>query len=294
MYKQLTVAIGIAMLLTQGCSQANRDNSEMSEAPAGADISSSAAVEKRKDNEHIFVRTADIKFRTKDVRAATYDIENIVQAQGGYVGYTKLESQIDYVEKAPISSDSLMETTHYTVQNTMTLRVPNIHLDSTLRAIARNVEYLNHRTITATDVKLQIIANIQAQKRASKTANRIETRTDKQAAKLGESTEAEAVRDDKQAAADYAAMDNMQLGDQVAYSTVELDMYQRASTVAVVIPNMDKSYRPGMGTRLASAMSTGWYMLQSIVVALASIWTLILLAILGYIGFRYYKRSRAI
>jgi hypothetical protein len=122
-------------------------------------ISSSAAVETNKNGNRRFIRTADLKFKVKSVVKATYGIEDIVGQQGGFVTYTNLYSTIDYVNSTAISADSTLETTHFTVLNSMTIRIPNRKLDTTLKAIAKHIDYLDHRIITADDVALQLLSN---------------------------------------------------------------------------------------------------------------------------------------
>jgi Domain of unknown function (DUF4349) len=148
------------------CQQENK-STELDQLVSKIPISSSAAIENYKDPERKFVRTADIKFKVKSVVNTTTDIENICTAQGGFVIYTNLASNIDDHTETPISADSILETTHYTVTNTMTLRVPNTKLDSTLKDIAKSIDYLDYRIIKADDVSLQILANDFTQKRTT-------------------------------------------------------------------------------------------------------------------------------
>ena len=131
-------------------------------------ISSSAAVENGKDSNRKFIRTAELKFKVKSVIQSTYDIENITNRQGGFVTYTMLSSTVDNVTNTAISADSSLETTSYSVTNTITLRVPNTQLDTTLKEISRNIIYLDYRIIKAEDVALQLLSNKLTQKRSQK------------------------------------------------------------------------------------------------------------------------------
>ena len=112
-----------------------------------------------------FVRSADVKCRVDDVLKATHRIEAITALHGGFVTYTKLDSQPDGTETVAISADSLLETTRYTVSNTMTLRVPNARLDTTLRAIMELAGHLDFREIKADDVALQRLVAAQTSQR---------------------------------------------------------------------------------------------------------------------------------
>src|SRR5688572_3224375 len=61
--------------------------------------SSNAAVVGKADSTHTFIRTADIKFKVKDVKQSTFDIEDLVSRHGGYITYTNLSSTISYTNK---------------------------------------------------------------------------------------------------------------------------------------------------------------------------------------------------
>lgn len=136
-------------------------------------ISSSAAVENKKDTLRKFIRTADLKFKVKDVARATYAIEDIAARFNGFVSYTNLFSTITNQTTIPVSKDSSLETIYYVVQNNMTLRVPNVKLDSTLKALPPLIDYLDHRIIQADDVHLQLLENRLKKERVTNSRERI-------------------------------------------------------------------------------------------------------------------------
>lgn len=136
-------------------------------------VSSSAAVENTKDSSRKFIRTADLKFRVEDVKNATYKIEDLIAKYDGFVSYTNLLSNVDNRSVIPISADSSLETIYYTVENNMTLRVPNIKLDSTLKDIAKQIDYLDYRVIKANDISLLLFSNKLTQKRLKKHSDRL-------------------------------------------------------------------------------------------------------------------------
>jgi len=155
------IILGLCILSTlYNCKSASKERMEsatVADTTTNIFISSSAAVEKNQDTTRKFIRTADLKFKVKNVIKSTYDIENITNRQGGFVTYTNLTSDIDRVFITTVSADSSLESTYYTVTNTVTLRVPNTKLDTTLREIARNIDYLDYRVIKAEDVALQVL-----------------------------------------------------------------------------------------------------------------------------------------
>ncbi|MCX6210171.1 MAG: DUF4349 domain-containing protein, partial [Bacteroidetes bacterium] len=194
---------------------------------SNAFISSTAAVENNKDSTHKFIRTADLKFKVKSVIASTYDIEAITSRLGGFVTYTNLQSTVDNVSNTAINADSTLETTYYTVSNSITLRVPNTKLDTTLKEISKNIDYLDYRIIKADDVALQLLSNNLTQKRSAKYEQRLANAIDNRGKKLKETTVAEDVLLNKQEQADNAKVSNLSLNDQLNFSTITLAIYQR-------------------------------------------------------------------
>jgi Domain of unknown function (DUF4349) len=276
------------------CQQLENKNTELNISTSKMPISSSAAVENNKDPERKFIRTADVKFKVKSVVNSTTDIENICTAQGGFVIYTNLASNIDEHTETPISSDSLLETTFYTVTNTMTLRVPNTKLDSTLKDIAKSVDYLDYRIIKADDVSLQILANNFTQKRATNNYNRITNGIENNRKKLNETTYAEEIVLNKQEQADNAKIANLSLNDQIKFSTVNLSIYQRQGIKRVVIHNDDNidSFQLSFGHKLIEGFMYGWNLLKMLLVFISKLWGLALFGILLYFGIKWYANKK--
>jgi hypothetical protein len=256
-------------------------------------ISSSAAVETGKDTSHKFIRTAEMKFRVKSVVKATYQIEDITSKFNGFVTYTDLSSYIDEKNITSISVDSSVETIHFTVSNSMTLRVPNIKLDSTLKTIATLIEYLDYRRIKADDVKLQILSNQLTQQRVGKHEERLKTAIDTRGRKLNETTTAEENLLNKQEQADNSKVSNLSLQDQINFSTVSLSIYQRQEAKRWIISN-DKNidaYRPNLGKQIIESLKFGWDILEALLVFIIKLWGLILIAIIVYILYKIFRRK---
>lgn len=257
-----------------------------------ATASSSAAVENPTDTTRKFIRKADLRFKVKNVIHATYSIEDIVAGQGGFVTLTRLNSAVDRVAQTAVSSDSILETTWYTVSNTMTLRVPNTKLDTTLKLIARHIAFLDYRVIEAEDVALQLLSNRLTMKRTARNEARLEKAIENRGKKLTETTRAEELLLEKQEQGDLALISNLGLRDQIEFSTVTLQMYQSQSLMRELIANEKniRAWEPGFGTRLLDALAWGWTSLQEIFLFLARIWGLILAAVLVYLFYRWMKR----
>jgi hypothetical protein len=287
---KIILGLGLSILLF-GCSQSSDESNSMAQdSTSNAFISSSAAVENGKDTTRRFIRSADLKFKVKSVIKSTYDIEEITNRQGGFVTFTNLTSNIDNATTTAVSADSSLETTYYTVTNSITLRVPNTKLDTTIKEISNNIDYLDFRIIKAEDVALQILSNNLTQKRSAKNEERLTNAIDNRGKKLNETTVAEEILLSKQEQADNAKISNLSLTDQIKFSTINLSIYQRQTIKRELISN-DKNidaYEPGFGTKILDALVYGWDILETFIVFLTKLWGLFLFAILVYLIYKKY------
>lgn len=300
--KQFIIIFSIAALSScAGESSRYSDENAKAEAALYADstfISSSAAVESGADTTRKFIRTADLKFKVNDVIQSTYDIENITTRFGGFVTYTHLASNVNAVTLTPVSADSSLESTSFEVVNTITLRIPNTQLDTTLKEISHNIEFLDFRTITADNVALQILANKLIQKRAAKNESRLTLAIDGKGRKLHETTDAEELLMSRGEQGDNALLSNLSLADQINFSTVTLAIYQRPSVKRELISNGKniEAFQPGFGSKIGESFQIGWMGVTEFIVALATLWPLIALTILVYFlyrkfGHKFIKKS---
>lgn len=294
------IAFGITVFLL-GCGASMEEkNKGYKEVEASADsidsgfMSSSAAVEDKKDTTRKFIRTADLKFKVKSVINSTYDIENITARHGGFVTYTNLASTINNIYRMEISEDSLMEIKLYTVSNSITLRIPNTKLDTTLKDISKNIDYLDYRVIKADDVALQILSNNLTQSRSAKNEQRLTNAIDNRGKKMHETTLAEEALTNKQEQADNAKIANLSLNDQISFSTITIEIYQRQTGKQEIIPIIKSlpKYEPGFGKKCKEAIKFGWVMLETLIFFFIHIWTLIFMAIAGVIIYKRYIKKK--
>lgn len=261
------------------------------EAPAAGSremVSSTAAVDNKEDSTHKFVRTAELKFKVKSVVKSTYDIEDITARIGGFVTYTNLTSDAFSTETKDFSLDSSVIVTHFTVTNSIIIRVPNTKLDTTLKLISRNIVYLDSRVIKADDVALQLLSNNLTIRRSDKNEARLKNAIDNRGKKLNETTSAEELLLNKQEQADNARIANLSLKDQINFSTINLTIYQNEGVNYEKIAHEKKQYEPSFGYRILDSLSYGWTIFEEIIVFILNLWGLLLLGILGFLGYKLY------
>jgi hypothetical protein len=291
--------LGLAVLLLGiafACKQATTSDEASAETAADSvsieTTSSNAAVVKKESNRK-FVRTADLKFKVKNVAKSTYAIENIVAKNGGFVTFTDLKSTVNEKSETKISQDSTLETTRFTVDNTITLRVPNTQLDTVLKLMVNEVAFLDSRLIKADDVALQLLSNKMAQKRLTSHQKRLEKGIDTKGKKLNDITNAEDKVLDRETESDETVLKNLSLEDQVNFSTVTLYLYQRESLLQEMVAN-EKSinaYRPHIGLQILDGLKTGWFMFEAIIAFIVQLWSIIVLIILGLFIYKKYLKK---
>ncbi|MFV8376545.1 DUF4349 domain-containing protein [Flavobacterium sp. LB1P71] len=254
-----------------------------------ATVSSSAAVDKKGDNRK-FIRTADLKFKVKNVPQSTYAIENATNKFGGYVTYTNLQSTISDQIGTKISQDSILETTKFSVENNIIIRVPNTKLDTLIKVIAKQIAFLDYRLIKADDVSIQMIKNQFIQTRKENHRKRLEKAIDTKGKKLNDITIAESDLEDQQEQNDSSKIENISLQDQVNFSTLKLEIYQPESLKQEKIANTkDKSdYQTNIGIEILDALKNGWYMLKEIIVFIFNLWAILLIGTVGFIVYKKY------
>jgi len=252
-------------------------------------VSSSAAVEP-KNSDRKFVRTADIKFKVKNVANSTYAIENTTNKFGGFVTYTNLQSTIIDKSETKISQDSTLEITNFRVENNITIRVPNIRLDTVIKTIAKQIDFLEYRIIKADDVSLQMLSNQLTQKRTENQEKRLEKAIDTKGKKLNEVIAAEDNLNTKKEQKDNSKLENLSLQDQVNFSTLTLQIYQRETIKEEMIANA-KTYRQDFGSKILDGLILGWYVIEGIIAVVAQLWSVILIGIGGFFVYKKYFRK---
>lgn len=301
MNKKVTVVVAILLIgIVYSCKE-NYENELVSESKEDVlynlnepeeNISSSAAKVDSKSNRK-FVRTADIKFKVKNVAKSTTLIEDVTTKFGGFVTYTNLESNIFDEDKTKISADSTLVTTKYSVENDIIIRVPNTQLDTVIKSIAKQIDFLNYRKIKADDVTLQFLSNKMAKKRDQSTENRLANAIDTKGEKLNQIVNAEETLERKKENKDNRELENLALEDQINFSTLTLEIYQDDTIKQEMIPNEKSlnSYSPNIGLQVLESLKTGWYILKEIILFFTTLWPFIVISILGVIGYKKFFRK---
>lgn len=286
------LALGLVVACKESVAEETSDYSENVATDSTSVVSSSAAVENKNSNRK-FVRTADVKFKVKNVAKSTYAIEDATTKFGGFVTYTNLQSNIHNEDRTKVSQDSTLVTTKYKVDNNITIRVPNTKMDTVIKTIAKQIHFLDYRIIKADDVSLQMLSNELVQKRSNSSEKRLENAIDSKGKKLNQVVNAEANLDAKKEQNDASKLQNLSLQDQVNFSTLTLNIYQDESIKQEMVAN-EKSinaYRPNIGLQIWDSVKTGWFMLEHIISFVVVLWPFVLIGFLGFLGYKKFLKK---
>jgi hypothetical protein len=231
------------------------------------------------DSNRTFVRTADLSFKVKDVKTATFDIERIVNEHRGYVTSSVLESDVSYKTSTRVSKDSMLDIINYKVHNNIILRVPNTELDKTLTEISALIDYLDYRKIKAEDVTKNFQTAKLSENRFVNHKKRVEKNIDAKGKKLDQMAEAENDLLVKQEWADNTKINTMELAHDVSYSTVSINIYQKETTkkeaYAYTLPA--EPYTPNFGSKFLTSLSDGAAIFGEIILFFVKLWPIALL-----------------
>lgn len=239
-----------------------------------------------------FLRSSQTQFLVKNARQATQKIEDICARYGGFITYTKLQSDISRTQRAKISQDSTQVKEYYTVSSEMTLRVPQENLDSVIRAFNPLVEFLHYRILEAKDVQLQLLAEQMQSQRDQSLDNRLgEAIQNKEDAPLDDVLQTESYRHQKQNQADYAKLERMKLEDQIAYSELKVYLSQAEVYRSYRVAHVNPIRLPFMN-QIGLAFQRSLLFLQAFSLILVELWYLILLAGIAFWGYhRFYPKA---
>lgn len=239
--------------------------------PDNSNLTKNEALKNKK-----FIRTAESKFRVKDVKQTSQRIHDLTNKYGGYVSSMSLRSEPSVSKKIQISADSLVEVEEFIVRNDLTIRVPNQQLDSLLRDIFQMVDYWDNCELKTDDASLLLLANSMKAKRLESFSDRNKANIDKKKGNITIASEAEKEVLNHENQADNYKVDQQSIEDRVNFSVVNLQIYQAESIQKTAIPDIKniEPYRPNIFLQVGDSLKDGWLVLEDLLVFLMKFWPL--------------------
>lgn len=275
-----TAATAILMLFAIACSpDGKKENVQEPAPPAGHDQSKTEAAGTVKDlaiDQRKFVRSGFMEFETPDTKQATRKIEETVNGMGGHILQSHIKMNEHSTVTSAVSTDSVKKLVYYQLQNEMIVRVPDSALPVVLALAEALSRFTIFRNIDAQDVSVQWLSGDMKYNRLNKQVGRRENKPP------GEALE------EKEENRDEALAAQVQLADEVQFSTVRLNFHQPVQLSVQYLVNMDAQWakEPGFFKRAGYAFAGGWAKCKDLLVFLTGTWWLLVIFLLLWQAYR--------
>ncbi|MCZ4225027.1 DUF4349 domain-containing protein [Pedobacter rhodius] len=272
--------IAMAIIVTIfGCNSEKKDYASSGKAEMADSITADTLpVEK-------IIKTADMRFRVKDVQNTKEQLSKRIKAEGGIIAEFSIESVIQETDKIKQSADSLKEITSYRTEGYLVAKIPSEKLDEFTNVISKMAVFVNSASMKIDDQSLTYLAN------ELKAQNRVEAidKINEVANKKSDNVESSLYIKD-----DYIdkKIENRQIDNRVKFSTITLNFYQDNTVKTLVVGNDNLyDYRPAFLNRLWLSILNGWTLFLELILALANLWMLILIGVAAFFIIRYFLRK---
>jgi len=210
------------------------------------------------------IKTASLKLEVKDIKRCNESVHQAISQFGAYIASE--EQQL---------VDEMTETT-------MTLKVPVMHFEAMMNQLSGFDAKIIERKISTDDVTAQVIdtrSRLEAKKQMRLKYLEFLKQSKNMAEVLQVQQEIDGIQEEIEAATGRVNY----LSQQAQYSTINLVYYQPVAGFSPV--NKD----PGFFSRVSEAFKLGVNWIADIFVALISIWPLVLLISLAWVGWRRFR-----
>ncbi|MBB5637619.1 hypothetical protein HDE68_003534 [Pedobacter cryoconitis] len=233
------------------------------------------------------VKTADMRFRVKDVQSTKEKLGSILRAEGGTIAEFNTHSQIRQNEKVKYSADSLLELISYRVEGLVVAKIPAEKLDDFTNQIAKMAVFIDDQSLKQDDQSINYLSN------QLKNRNKLEAVTQLNNSVSGKKTGvAERSLALKDEYVDNKA-NNLLTDRNVRYSTITLNFYQDNTVKKMIVVNDELAdYRPDFFKRFWLSFENGWSLFKEFILILANLWAILLVIAAGYFIFRHYRRKK--
>lgn len=271
-------------------------------APVVAPSSEAASTERQmsstavtfNDANRKFVRTGSAKFEVKDVYQSALAIENLVAAHGGFVTQSHIGTEDMAIREVKQTAQTLVRVVEYKVNGQMVVRVPSARTQEFLRALAGQIVFLQERHFEARDVQFELLHQHLNASRAQQTQQDLAAAV-AGGGKLADKADVINQREMSKSGRDYALVAQKEIEDQVAFSTLNLSLYQQPKLRHSTLADMDatlKTYDPSYGAQILAGFRSGWNGLLGFILFLVEIWPLTVGLVLVISAIRYFRKAR--
>lgn len=283
MKSRIFIAIaGIALLAA--CKGRNGGYEVVNNSSSADSAGVSTATDTVADAKPKLVKTADMRFKVKNVQQTGDSISHITAKLNGMVVHHQMGSYVERSEDIRLSNDSIMRVSAFNTTADMTVKIPSEKLEDFMNHVSHMGIYVTARKMDIEDKSLDYLSA------KLKLKNRREMVAQQKTGKI-KIKNPEAVLWLKDDMID-GQINNQKIDEAVNFSVVSLNFYQSNTIYKERIANDDPSaYKMPFFNRLLMALSNGWYLFTELILGLANLWVLIFAGIGLWMAFKVYKRK---
>ena len=278
-FSPITAALFAGSLLLVSCQSADSPETQAS-ADAAAPVRTESAMLKlaapgsptaipvtaQPQTNRLLIYTADVRVRVEQLAPAAAQLDSLVRRSGGWISHaTENRQDGDWSQRTEI-------------------RVPPARFGVLLGAIGQ-LGTVETKTLGTEDVTAQH-ADVTARLAAKRAVEQEYLRLLKQAHKVSELLEVQQKLGEVREEIEATESRLKTLNDQVAYSTLDVTLYQR-----IALPTPDAPV-VSFGSRLASAFYGGWEIFIGLLLGVVNLWPVWLLVAAGWPVVRWWKQRR--
>lgn len=285
MKTKLFLALLAGVLLLGACKGSNYEAIRDEKSASNADtVAVSADSTKVGTTPTKLVKTADMRFKVKNVQQTGDAIAALTARDGGMVMHHQMQADVERSEDIRVSNDSVKRVSALRTDANMTVKLPSEKLESFMTEVAHMGMYVTLRKMDIEDRTLDYLSE------KLKLRNRQDLVEQQKKGKvvIKNPVNVMLLKDDMV----DQQIGNMRTDEAVKYSIVTLSFYQSNFINQEMIANDDPSaYQLPFVNRLAIALNNGWQLFVELILGLANLWVFITLGMALWAMYRYYKRK---
>lgn len=288
---KLSIVATFSILVFNACnSEYSSEESSYAESEIDARQESAALHDGIPDTARKVIRKADIKCRVNNVEESVSALECFTIHNGGIVAESNTGNIVMQQKSEEYKTDSLKNAYVYAPKSTLTLRIPVEKLDTLTAYVAGMSHFTDHRNIENRDVTLNYLSNTLKNNFIDKSVNVLDKNTTKD--NFHKTTH---YRNEQGLAAINRDLDNKSMLQDIAYSTVTIELYQPWLVSLYTTQNPDALMAKSFGQKVVESFGWSIDLIESILLFFVAIWPLIFGgAIILFLYKRSIRRHRAI
>lgn len=282
MRKRLSIVLMLTALVLNACK-----NSGHYEPLSNADTASTAQNADSTTSEIKLVKTAEMRFKVKNVQQSGTEIEALTKQYQGVVMHHETATENEQSQDIKLSSDSLMRVSAQNISAQMSVKVPSERLEEYMDQVEKMGIYVNLRRMNIEDKTFDYLSS------KLKLQSRTQLIQQQKAGKVVIKSPADVLylKDDMI----DKKINNLKVNDEVKYSVVDLSFYQSNVIMKEIIANDNPSvYQLGFFNRLALAFENGWYLFKEAIVAIMNLWACILTGLVLWYMVKIYRKRKLV